>query len=76
MMAKLSAQDKRELQAATMGCWWPSKVNGRTSPDFEGMRGELVALMDAAYTRAEFNGEPQTEFNALARLYDLAGSML
>ena len=70
----LRAVDKQALRNVTMACWWPSPVYHPNRPtDWQGIRGELAALMDGAFTRGEMTDD-MAEFNELARLYDIAGT--
>lgn len=52
-----------ELKQRTMACWWPSRITGRTEPDWQGIMGELDALIEGAERRGDI-----AELNTLTAL--------
>ena len=69
MVTKITAIETRQMRSLTMGCWWPSKINGQAPPDWSGIAGELIALTNDAENRI---GTPLSELNELRCLRQLA----
>lgn len=65
----------KELRHLTMACWWPSNITGRLQPDWEGIRGEMQALVVGATARMDYGTATQGELDNLWSLYHLAEGM-
>ena len=63
-----------EVKSHTMACWWPSRITGRTIPDWDGVVGELDALVEGAKTRLGYNAAMQGEVLRLSELRQWAQS--
>ena len=66
---KITPGELREMRLNTMGCWWPSKLNGQSPPDWAGIAGELSALIDG---EVFYFNERGGDFERLHNLQKLA----
>ena len=71
-MSKISPTELQAMRGLTMACWWPSRAMGRTSPDWEGVAGELAALTEAAETRYALGTASLAELHELRAYRQLA----
>ena len=59
----------KKIRSLTMACWWPSKITGRTRPDWSGIFGELYWLFQQAkMRRATYGTSSAQEVHELAGL--------
>jgi len=62
------AETTREIRGLTMACWWPSRITGKRTPDWEGITGELDALIKGAKARLEYDTATPQEVHHLVEL--------
>lgn len=47
----MNANDMKFARENTMGCWWPSKLNGTTAPNWREIANELALHAEHAERR-------------------------
>lgn len=63
---------RQELKAETMGCWWPSRYNGASRPDWDGIVGDLEVMLHSERFYFEERGSNQGRIDHLQRLLKAA----
>ena len=48
--------DRQAIKGMTMACWWPSKITGLKTPDWENIYGELDCLIEGEEFYSEVRG--------------------